>query len=202
MIIKNDLRHLFLPVRDQGPRPTCFAFATSALHESFLMKKNYLSSEYLFLKTLERFELVEDDGLTYRQVEETLRIVGQPDENAFPYGSKDLTSLVNPVLHKANLHLIKLSAIDDLLAQNIAVIVILDLKSSFYNAINFIVDSYPDDESQGCHAVVIVGTGVDDRGQKIYLIRNSWGKFWEDDGHVWLTESYLKLNGYQFIELN
>ena len=39
-------------------------------------------------------------------------------------------------------------------------------------------------------AVVAVGHGTVS-GQKAFLIRNSWGADWGENGHAWLTEKFL-----------
>ncbi|EYF07651.1 C1 family peptidase [Chondromyces apiculatus] len=47
----------------------------------------------------------------------------------------------------------------------------------------------PKDEWVGAHAMVL--TGVDVGYGRRFLVRNSWGSTWGDDGHAWLDDSYL-----------
>lgn len=42
----------------------------------------------------------------------------------------------------------------------------------------------------GRHAMIIVGVRYMN-GERQFLLRNSWGKDWGDDGHVWVTENYI-----------
>ena len=45
-------------------------------------------------------------------------------------------------------------------------------------------DAYQgDDKNIGGHAISIIGWGVDDDGTKFWLIRNSWGQTWGDNGY-------------------
>lgn len=47
-----------------------------------------------------------------------------------------------------------------------------------------------DGPAAGYHAIII--TGVRDNGpQKEFLIRNSWGDSWGENGHCWFDQSYL-----------
>lgn len=34
------------------------------------------------------------------------------------------------------------------------------------------------------HAVMAVGFGVDEQGQDYYLVRNSWGTGWGEEGYI------------------
>ena len=45
------------------------------------------------------------------------------------------------------------------------------------------------------HAAVVVGRGTYS-GVPVYLLRNSWGRDWGNDGHAWVREEYLKLRIY------
>ena len=45
------------------------------------------------------------------------------------------------------------------------------------------------------HAAVVVGRGTYS-GVPVYLLRNSWGRDWGNDGHAWVREENLKLRIY------
>ena len=53
----------------------------------------------------------------------------------------------------------------------------------------------------GGHAVLVVGLGHSGGGETLFLIRNSWGDVWGDNGHAWLAADYLKTKfiGYASI---
>ncbi len=43
----------------------------------------------------------------------------------------------------------------------------------------------------GYHAMIIVGVRFNVRGEREFLLRNSWGKTWGDDGHAWVNADYV-----------
>jgi hypothetical protein len=44
------------------------------------------------------------------------------------------------------------------------------------------------------HAVVAVGLGVDALGEAWFLIRNSWGEEWGQQGHAWIPAEYISVH--------
>jgi hypothetical protein len=83
--IKIDLRALFGPVRDQGQRPTCLAFAASDTHASLRNPWAPLSCEFLFYHAQRRASRKPSQGALLDSVLEVLRHDGQPHENGWPY---------------------------------------------------------------------------------------------------------------------
>src|SRR5580692_6695697 len=83
--IKKDLRHLFGPVRDQGQRPTCLAFAASDTHAAVRDAWEPLSCEYAFFQAQNRAGRGAHDGATLTSMLEVLRHDGQPYESGWPY---------------------------------------------------------------------------------------------------------------------
>jgi hypothetical protein len=53
----------------------------------------------------------------------------------------------------------------------------------------------PNENVEGGHAVVLIGWGVDQRGNKYWLIKNSWGEKWNGDG------TFKILRGSNFCEI-
>ena len=45
----------------------------------------------------------------------------------------------------------------------------------------------------GRHCMLVVGVRFES-GKRQWLIRNSWGKNWGDNGHCWMTDDYLSLS--------
>jgi Papain family cysteine protease len=73
------------------------------------------------------------------------------------------------------------------------VIVLMQLSMSFDIAgpdgiVNPAADERPDPARR--HAVVAVGHGLWN-GERVILVRNSWGEGWGQSGHAWLTEAFL-----------
>jgi len=43
----------------------------------------------------------------------------------------------------------------------------------------------------GYHAMIVVGVRTTANGRREFLLRNSWGAGWGDNGHAWVHESYI-----------
>jgi len=80
-----DLREDFGPVRDQGPRPTCLAFAVSDTHAGLRNDWEALSCELAFFHALRRAERPPGVGATLPHMLDALKLDGQPVEEAWPY---------------------------------------------------------------------------------------------------------------------
>jgi C1A family cysteine protease len=54
-----------------------------------------------------------------------------------------------------------------------------------------VVADVSDDPERSGHAVLAVGYGLDKKGTKYLLIRNSWGSGWGISGHAWMSKQYI-----------
>ena len=200
--ISVDLRSQFGPVRDQGSRPTCLAFAASDTHAALRPGWTPLSCEYAFHHAQRRARRPPDQGATLSSMLDTLREDGQPEELDWSYQASlpaDLKtwlppSRVGPTFrrdgHKATA---SVSAVLQSLDLGRPMILQLHLSASFYRVgSNGIVDPPPEEvpEPQRRHAVIALAHGSV-RGATAVLVRNSWGARWADGGYAWLTERFL-----------
>ena len=80
-----DLRGLFGPVRDQGARPTCLAFAASDSHAGLRAEWDPLSCEFAFYHAQRRAGRTVAQGAELGAMLDALRIEGQPVEAGWPY---------------------------------------------------------------------------------------------------------------------
>ena len=200
--INKDLRHLFGPVRDQGQRPTCLAFAASDTHAALRDAWEPLSCEYIFFHAQKRAGRTAKDGATLPSMLEALRQDGQPHEAGWPYLvalPADLTQWrppagVTPLYRRAGKSgADTVDAIVAELEQDRPVLTLIRLSRSFdWIGADSIVDPGPTEQPEYLrrHAVVAVGHG-EAKGQRAVLIRNSWGAGWGDGGYGWLTEKFL-----------
>ena len=85
VIVDIDLRSLIGQVRNQGLRPTCLAFATTAAHEASRSSVDHLSIEHLFYSGVQRSHKNPMRGLNQVSVAEALGHDGQPIEAEWPY---------------------------------------------------------------------------------------------------------------------
>ena len=201
--IKTDLRPLLGPVRDQGTRPTCLAFAASDTHAGLREGWTPLSCEYAFFRAQQRSGRRHDQGATLSAMLEALRLDGQPAESGWPYldavpddpAHWTPPSDVGPCFgRKGGPAAIDLGPIVEALDSRKPVMLLSTLSQSFFAPANEgVVDPANDEKPDPSlrHAIVAVGHGLA-AGQKAILIRNSWGAGWGINGHAWLTEKFLK----------
>ncbi len=202
IVVSVDLRARFGPARNQGPRPTCMAFAASDAHAGLRTGWEPLSCEYAFYQAQRRAGRPPSIGALLSSMLEALREDGQPKEGGWPYLAAtqvDAASWRPPTEigalfgrnGKKVVH--GLDRVIGELDQGRPVMILLILSRAFYarhpqGVVDPPIDEAP--EPQRRHAVIAVGYGTVD-GQRSLLIRNSWGLTWGDAGYGWLTERFL-----------
>lgn len=198
-----DLRPLFGPIRDQGARPTCLAFAASDCHAAMRKEWHPLSCEFAFYNAQRRAGQPPDRGARLTPMLDTLREDGQPKEDGWPYLDKtpeDIRRWSPPrsigELYSRGGYPI-LATVDQVVVEidsGKPVILLLKLCTAFFiaNPDTLIVDAEVSAISvtPPRHAIVVVGHGtlITDR---VLLVRNSWGTGWGNGGYAWLSEGYL-----------
>jgi len=202
LVVSVDLRSQLGPARNQGPRPTCLAFAASDAHAALRQPWAPLSCEYAFYHAQRRAARSPDQGALLSAMLETLRLDGQPEEGGWPYLPATPTDIaswrppanIGPLFARNGAASSRaMAAIVGELDQGRPVILLLMLSLAFYNRRpDGVVDPAADEvpEPQRRHAVIAVGHGAVD-GQAAVLIRNSWGPSWGVEGHGWLTERFV-----------
>ena len=197
-----DLRRQFGPARNQGPRPTCMAFAASDAHAALRGDGLPLSCEYIFYMAQKRRRRPPTLGALLSATLEALRHDGQPEESGWPYLAAtpvDPSSWLPPtsvgtLFGRAGIA--SAHTLDQIIAQldqGIPQVLLIVLSRAFYNPNTAAVIHPANDEApepQRRHAVIAVGHGIIHR-QRAVLVRNSWGPDWGDSGYGWLTEAFL-----------
>lgn len=200
--VGTDLRPLFGPVRDQGSRPTCLAFAASDAHAGLRPDWVELSCEYAFYHAQMLSSRSPHVGATLPSMLDTLYNQGQPAERDWPYlatSPSGHTAWIPPstvgVCFKRNSQMSTdpVTAIITELGRQNPVLLLATLSPSFFaptpdGIIRPKQGEQPDPTLR--HAVVAVGHG-DIGGAPVILVRNSWGTAWGLGGYAWLTESFL-----------
>jgi hypothetical protein len=201
--IKVDLRPQFGPVRDQGSRPTCLAFAVSDTHAGLRTGWSALSCEFAFFHAQRRANRPPGTGALLSAMLDAVHHDGQPDEDGWPYLSQTPSdpqswvppSDVGPLFCRngsASAH--DLSSIIAALDQQTPAILLTTLSLSFFSpASGGVVDPANDElpDPARRHAIVAVGHGLLN-SEPVILIRNSWGNAWGINGYAWLTERFLQ----------
>jgi hypothetical protein len=85
IIVLKDLGTHFGDARNQGPRPTCLAFAASDAHAALRTGWTPLSCEFAFYQAQRRAGRPPDRGALLSSMLEALRQDGQPAEAGWPY---------------------------------------------------------------------------------------------------------------------
>ncbi len=197
-----DLRGEFGPVRDQGRRPTCLAFAASDSHAGVRAGWEPLSCEFAFYHAQHRAGRSPVQGAELGAMLEALRVDGQPVEAGWRYLDAvppDLAAWVPPISvgeRFARDGVVgggDLGGVRSRLAAGCPVIVLTMLSRSFFMPAEGLVDAAPGElpEPGQRHALVAVGFGRV-LGMPAILVRNSWGAAWGVDGHAWLTDRFLE----------
>jgi hypothetical protein len=195
-----DLRALMAPVRDQGQRSTCLAFAVTAAHESGRgagSPPEDLSEEALY------WGCKRTDGnwtpvTTFGSASTALGRWGQPLEVDWPYhptrtdgvaysspGRPGVSGWFRSGLRKIS---VALADVRTHLDAGTPVLLGLTLFDTFYrpDAAGHIADPPSGANARGRHAVLAVGHQTDE-----LLIRNSWGTTWALGGYAWIGDGYV-----------
>ena len=202
IVVLKDLRPLFGEVRNQGPRPTCLAFAGSDAHAALRPGWMPLSCEFAFYHAQRRAGRPPGRGALLSEMLEALRKDGQPEEAGWPYLAatpSDATSWmppdnVGPLFGRAGeTRAPSLDKIIQELDADRPSILLLMLSPAFYapsagGVIHPTAGEGPDPARR--HAVVAAAHGTID-GERTVLVRNSWGGRWGAAGYGWLTETFL-----------
>lgn len=197
-------------VLDQGARPTCVPFATSAVHEASRTgsgaARAHLSPEAIWRTCVQR-QLAGHYGMALMSATGALEVDGQPLLDDWPYnntlgaGTEDAPATAgSPPWRQAALQPLPLLGdglevgIEAALTVGRAVILVIEITDEFEMADH--VDGHiaiPNIRAKhgGYHAVACVGARTDpDRG-RLLLIKNSWGTDWGAAGYGWLPLEYL-----------
>lgn len=206
-----DLRPSLLPVRHQGRRQSCLAFASSTAHEHQALSAEHLCVEYLYFHAVARTPGQNPRaGTSMAAAAAALADEGQPIESAWPYTSDQLTPWTPPpimsTLYKTFMTPDALDFAGVIAALDAAAPVVLGLviTDAFYrpDEAGRVQERAPDIE-RGGHAVLTVGYGIDtEAGEPALLIRNSWGSGWGQGGYAWLPRAYVDRQLHETAVLN
>ena len=195
-----DLRATLPPIRDQGQRGTCVAFAVTAAHEVSLIGGSAaadLSEEGLYWGC-KRTDGNWKSGTSFTSAATALTRWGQPAETDWPYdptrpdgvaysppSQAGGTGWFQSGLRRVG---VSLSEVRAHLDGGTPVLLDLTVFDTLYrpDAYGRIADPSVGARSRGRHAVVAVGHQPNE-----LLIRNSWGTTWAVGGYAWIGDTYI-----------
>ena len=94
-----------------------------------------------------------------------------------------------------------LRCVQDELLRGVPVVLVIRISECFYTPdTKGLVDGENPGGDTAYHAVIAVGVGETD-GERVYLLRNSWGDGWGVEGYCWVTEKYLKGRVYDIAKM-
>ncbi len=207
-IIKKDvdMRKMFGPIKDQKTLGACSAFAITSIFEYFLYKKNNnltsLSERFLYYNSLYNDGEVKDNGISLFNAIKSASEKGISKEEYCLYNVNQFnekpseeayTDAQQRVVTKAMNVKLEHQHIVSALSEGYPVAVSLKIYNSFADGFGgFVYKPTEEDYSDGkCgnHAMVICGYSEED---KVYIVRNSWGRNFGDKGYCYIPFSYIE----------
>lgn len=202
------------PIKDQGRRGTCVAFATTAGHELLRQDGLDLSEEFLHWAAKQRDGLpASAEGTTLAAAASALADLGQPVEALWPYDDRrdQRAADYRPpdgVCAAAHARCVrgggdiqpKIPAIRDTLDRGLAVLLGIRLYRPWYEVARDGHIGMPAAGASpfGGHAVLVVGyRDGDGEGAGSCIVRNSWGADWGADGYGLLPYAYVDAHGIE-----
>lgn len=189
-----DLRKAFPPVFDQGQSNSCTANAITSVayfHEK-LQNKNakLISRSDLYHHSMKIPHI--DKGATLTRSMNVLRHEGLCDETFWPYSWRNVLNdpptkcIVNRQIH-SNLRPFNIPSDSQCIAYalrtNHPVVIGTLLTEAFYRK-----EKTTNGPIVSKHAMVVVGVTTND---DYFIIRNSWGKSWNKNGHIIVPRKFI-----------
>ena len=188
----NDTEHLS-PVKNQGQCGSCWAFSTTTVVETFMRNNNFtverLSEQQLVDCSKEDYGC--NGGLMHTALEYIINNKGLLENKNYPYKAttQNCSSNTNntPNAIGSNItdyeYIIPKSIVDmkkSVLQSPVAIAI--DANNLYFRFYKEGVIDVPNNVSHNLnHAVTLVGFDYDEKGM-YWIIQNSWGKEWGDNG--------------------
>jgi len=208
-----DLRPFMPEVEAQGELNSCVANAAAGAYEYLILRHKEIRYDvsrlfiYYNARYLETEDEIEDEGTFIESAINGLKEYGACAENTYPY-DEDYVNEEPPqeaydeaadfLVEHTELVDLDLTAWKSALAQGYPIIFGLALFDSFDNQRKKGLIPTPtarevSRESHSGHAMLCVGYSDTDR---VFIVRNSWGDEWGDDGYCYIPYDYMMSEDY------
>jgi hypothetical protein len=206
-----DLTGTLGPVRDQGARGTCLAFALSELHRHKHGFDEMLSPEYLYRAAAAITPSWQPmGGIPLSAGVSAVAAPGQPKEAHCPYQPSE-PSEIPPAIPFGSYPLysspgaqmrVSVAHVTASIKGGKPIGLVLKLTGTFFLPLDGLVTfPAPLAATNAVHAVVAAGLGAHSVIGPCVLIRNSWGETWGEKGNAWLPTSYVQQHGLSMFEV-
>jgi hypothetical protein len=194
------------PVRNQGDRGTCVAFAVSAAHEWVAGATEGRSAEDAMWAAHEIMTVPgkgEETSVSYAL--QGLETHEHAAENSWPYGNPRWQSgrteaardganrLGLPKWRRLPDH--DLGSIHDELVLGNAIVLTIGVVRAAWLTPKGQVDAAPGEKVVGNHAVLVVGASEEREVKPRLKVKNSWGRGWGENGFGTISKRYLEVYG-------
>lgn len=196
-----DLRPMLGPARSQGRRGTCLAFAVTAGHENHDPRVTPTFAIEVLYWGAKQHDGHPGPGTTFPAAAAALQKWGQPDESLWPYDpSRDESAATySPPPQTIDPAVCVFAGLRSIMSTTVAVQAELDqdrvvaIGAPTWPGLRRPAGDRIDnptvaDLDGGFHAMAVVGYQADTRE---FLLRNSWGTRWGDQGHAWVPMSFI-----------
>lgn len=185
-----DYRKDLLDVRNQGDQGTCYAQSVACMKEWQEFKdqglNKYLSPQFFYNNRSNLYDKNDDndEGMFGRDVMKLLKTIGICEEEEYPYGlieereqiKESSFILAQKNIIKAYAQVEDLNSLKESLYKNGPCLIAFPV----YNNTTEMWLENNGDNFMGGHAMCVVGYLED-----CFIIRNSWGKYWGDNGYCY-----------------
>jgi len=206
-----DLRSWASPIESQEDAGDCVGHAVANAYE-FLLKQHrpgdFVDLSRLFIYYNARYiddpDSITDSGTYIRSALRGLKLYGVCDETVWPYDLAKVNTQPDEAAFAATVsrrissyyRLREVDDISDAVNNNRPVVFGLEIFDRFYDAdqSNPIVQMpYGNEENLGGHAMCVLGY---DFPKRLFLVKNSFGTDWGDQGYCWIPFNYVRDYGY------
>lgn len=206
-----DLRPHQTPIKNQGRRGTCVAFAATAAHETLWADGVDLSEEFLYWAAKQRDGCPRAEGTTLAAAAAALTVLGQPPETDWPYDpacdhfaasyqppASAIVTAKPRCIHGGSAVPANVDDLRTALEEGATPLLVVELYESWHVAgrVGRIAMPAPAAPMLGGHAVPVVGfVGWSLGSDSYFIVRNSWSAAWGDNGYGYLPYDYVRAHG-------